>query len=489
MIEASSESPCSFNDVLLVEALMISQLMTTAYHLCCFLPLCRMLTMTLLILVLCPTISLPQAHEVNDIFAGYKYNATRFFKARIVFYGEKSFFSKETAASKRSWLVDYWTDGLSLLVRGGDLSANHVNETFLLSHPPADFSRIELEEHYRDTAIMTFFSEDAMFRFWLWPSDSRYPSLRVSKQALLFEDTAFLFPPFMPFYAENEESLFPSDYFFNLPVEMITCLGVQHIDKKKYYVLEYREEIEGLAEAYKNVLRGTKYEGRDISVMKLITAWIDPAKGYLPIRIEESSWFSEGKKLLHKDEKLRLPLGNVADSCFEIKAIKESDTGAYFPMKSQKIFYRDDESANITWSIFDGIEGNVLSAPREAYREYVWDIVRVDTDVEILPETLVLPAIKGTESYDEQTQKANIVGMTDTEYEQMLRDVEEKWRMLGVVPDSGMVLPDPNSKRVPEDYIPRAPRGWRSAFFIIGVNLIIIGFIIRSILMSRKRGK
>ncbi|MDR0705971.1 MAG: hypothetical protein LBF88_13445 [Planctomycetaceae bacterium] len=45
--------------------------------------------------------------------------------------------------------------------------------------------------------------------------------------------------------------------------------------------------------------------------------------------------------------------------------------------------------------------------------------------------------------------------------------------------DSGYVLPDPNAKRKFEDYIPRAPGGYRRAFFIIGVNLIVLSLLAR----------
>jgi hypothetical protein len=81
--------------------------------------------------------------------------------------------------------------------------------------------------------------------------------------------------------------------------------------------------------------------------------------------------------------------------------------------------------------------------------------------------------------------------MTDVEYEKMLREEEEKSRLFGTVPDSGMngVLPDPNTKWKAEDYIPHAPRGYRSAFFIIGLNLIVFGLILRYYWLSRKRPK
>jgi hypothetical protein len=122
----------------------------------------------------------------------------------------------------------------------------------------------------------------------------------------------------------------------------------------------------------------------------------------------------------------------------------------------------------------------------EIQLENRWDVSKIILDVTVDRETLALPFPQGTIIFDDRSENFRVAGMTQKEYETMLA---ERSRSLGVVPDSGMVLPDPNSKRNLEDYIVRPPRGYRSAFFIIGLNLIVLGFIVRYIFLSRKGPK
>ena len=465
---------------------------------------------------------------VGDIIEGYKNNASQFYNARV-FYITTTILHRPFRITTESGIIlsnedfvqptykiDYWTDSDNLFVRGGDESVassirgrlvsfdSVLGGSSVNSMSPADF-----ENSYREIPVFTYSGQDKIVRHWLgydmverWDMGiSKKTTLSIPKAILdsaipLIQYPDFLFPPFVPFSRDDKERVFLTDVFFDMPLENFRLLGTVMSEGDTYFVLENKNIFEMYSGLSQSVV-GTKYEGADIRRCNVFKAWISVNKGCIPVRLEKSSHWSVDGRLVGYKESLDFS-STLNGELLEIHEINEVSPGFFFPVKASLKIYGITENHRETHSsaprsFVDVLDGLAPTIPiiRIVSREKKWDVVRIIPDVEISEETLKLPFPNGTELYDMRTNKISIVGMTEAEYEQMLRDEEEKNLMFGVVPDSGMngVLPDPNSKRNLEDYIPRAPRGQRTAFLIIGVNLIILALILRYFLLARKRGK
>jgi hypothetical protein len=160
---------------------------------------------------------------------------------------------------------------------------------------------------------------------------------------------------------------------------------------------------------------------------------------------------------------------------FEINKIKECENGFFYPVEATQNFY----AAKM-------ISGEKDTEPHSSvvYCKKKWKIFYVEMRVDITLNTLNLPFPKGTEVFDGRNKKLRIVGMTESEYEAQIKAEITKYNF-----DSGYVLPYPNAKRKFEDYIPRASGGYRRAFFIIGVNLIVLSLLARHFFIRWKKYK
>jgi hypothetical protein len=163
-----------------------------------------------------------------------------------------------------------------------------------------------------------------------------------------------------------------------------------------------------------------------------------------------------------------------------VDEIKKDSSGGFYPAKITDTAYSMDNNYNGPFLTRDDIlEGKTSPLPPLVPLYHIhYDVETCRTDVHfpkintdlIFPDqTLVLDKIKN---------KNFIVGLTEKEYEEHIKNEAKNLRSQ-YDRDSGYILPDPNSKRKVEDYIPRAPFGYRRAFFIIGVNLIILSLLAR----------
>jgi len=461
---------------------------------------------------------------MEDIIEGYKNNASQFHKARV-FYETVKILHRPFQVTTESGTVltnedilqptyklDYWTNFEDLFIRGGNetedslVRGGHMSfDTVFGGSLENRISTIDFENTYRKIPVLTYSAQDKIVRHWLGydtiemenngRSTQSIPRAFVGSTIPLVRDPDFAFPPFVPFSRENADRVFPTDAFFDAPLDDFRLLGTVTLRGETYVVLESRstsEAMQGLSRA----VVGTKYEGADIRMNNIFRAWVSVKQGCIPVRIEKSARWSVDGRLVGHEESLDMNSALYYDEVFEIQEISKVKPGVFFPTKANRKFYafsEDSEKAlsSIPRTFVDVLDGHIPNVPitMVVSREKKWEIVRVIPDVEIPSEAFSLPFPKGTVLYDERTQKTSIVGMTDAEYEQMLREEGKKSRMMGVVPDSGMEFPDPDSKWTPEDFIPRAPQGWRTAFFVIGVNLVVLALLLRYFLLSLKRRK
>ena len=480
--------------------------------------------------------------SVGDIVAGYKGNASQFQKARVLYKThtilDRQLFLPDLNIVDPTFKIDYWTNFEDVLIRGG-LEMAVPFDSVLNGASDSSITTIDFESRYREIPVFSYSEQNKAVRHWFgydtvrrWDaaSNSRLtlpmPKASIGGAMPLITNSNFLFPPFLPLSYENKESVFPTDVFFEPLHENVRLLGTHEYSGEKYFVLEKRETLSGndathsgiVYYDWSDVIAGTEHEGSDIRMYSVCRAWIDIKRGCIPIRLEYNHYYSVDGKLLGYDDSLNFN-NTSSDKVFEIQEIREIKHGLYFPMKAsmksyvmggdavtvigiesvEDIMYEleqimdtaSEQPTSMPVTILDILDGRMqdTSSVGEVYMEQKWEVFHVIPDVEISREALKLPFPKGTEVYDMRTGKTSIVGLTDAEYEQMLRDEEKAILMHGVVPDSGMVFPDPDSKWTPEDFIPRPPQGREATFFVIGVNLIVLALIIRYILLSLKRRK
>ena|GEM_PF-5129297 len=294
------------------------------------------------------------------------------------------------------------------------------------------------------------------------------------------------YPPFLPFTFDDIENVFPTDVFFSHKESDAYLLGTQVIDGVEYYVMEIRV-----------IKPGGLFQFQDENInycsVSVHRAWIDINRGCIPVRIEYLSALSKDGQLVEYTPSLQF--SEPSRTVFEVQEIQRYGTG-FYPAKASHRFMGTSINTLIRLQeILDSVNTNNdadvegdsladLDFSLEVYSEIKWDVTDVILDVVINRETIVLPFPKRTVIFDDRTDKIRLAGMTEKEFEQMLL---EQSRSFGVVPDSGMVFPDPDSKWTPEDFIPRPPQGKGATFFIIGVNLIVLAFILRYILLSIKQ--
>jgi hypothetical protein len=472
---------------------------------------------------------LAQTPLLEDVVAGYRTNASFFHSSRVyyefreeeetIIYEDQQIHDKESIIKDTSviksqelksqkFAYDYWTDFNNILLRGGN--AKDIDAVGLFANQKTDLLSSDFETLYRSIPVSSYSARDKIVYKWIGypsslPANSNHTeqaSARIETDVVSIYDKNFRPPPFLASSLDEEEldvykaaflaEVFLADYFFAGSLKDKSIIGTVNREGKDYIVMESRKLNTSTVD--RTPLRGVFYQ--------VLTGWIDMEQGFLPVRIQTGqAYYVNGKFDGGYTSSLQYP----EKSLFEIQEIKKIGN-AFYPTAAsvrsggysisvtpEQIVKIDNKPVKIVKPIIeiDNDANNKVNEPDEKNRDVSktvspskfnnvkkWVVHRVQPDVVFNNDTLTLQFPKGTEVYDTRTQKYGIAGMTDAEYEAQIKAEEQKSRAKYNF-DSGYVLPDPNAKRKIEDYIPRAPVGYRSAFFIIGVNLIVLSLLAR----------
>ncbi|MDR1383429.1 MAG: hypothetical protein LBJ67_06235, partial [Planctomycetaceae bacterium] len=432
------------------------------------------------------TTVIAQSLLLEDVVAGYKTNASSFYSSRVYyeFYEEEKIdfhenethnqaHIKNTSGVKSQKIVyDYWTDFNNILLRGGN--ANDIDVVGLFANQKTDLTSSDFETLYRKIPVLSYSAKDKIAYKWMgYPSsvpinnntdtnNAGHASAEIGTGIASVDVKNFRYPPFLaPSFNEDEfnvDTIFLTDYFFAGSLKDKNLLGKINREGKDYIVIESRK-------LNPNIVDGTS---SGIVFYNVYTGWIDVEQGFLPVRIQMAQAQSVNGKFVDGHTS-SLQYSEHASHIFEIQDIKKIEN-AFYPMRAslrfagysiqdnpdQKIKEQDEKTRGDVSNFVSSFNFNNVQT---------WVIHRVQPNVVVKNDTLTLPFPKGTEVYDNRTQKMSLAGMTESEYEAYLK-AEEKALRTKYNFDSGYVLPDPNAKRKIEDYFPRAPRGYRGAFFI-----------------------
>ena len=343
--------------------------------------------------------------SASDVFSGYRLNASYFAKVRITwryslkntdaFYnadkrmaqilelkaksadisGErktkllraaKGFRSSSEGTPRETvFLQDYWTDGLRKQVRIPasqlDLAAARVWQ-----FPDAPVTPDSLIVSYKDTCILSYNPQaNATLRIWAGYQPNTKANSSVRSAPLEEYYYGFLYPPCVEGkHAVKQQYLHPVDRFFSLPVQNIHVVGSVELDGVKALKLVHRT-IE------KSTLHAA--DGAKLEYLNTTTAFVDPARGYIPVRIEYRS-----DKLVN-GECVDAATGDpfLIVRCSAVKAV---DGVAFYPMEGVEEIYGAEPSSPQygkpqTPESFRS-KGQIM--PSAMYHENTWSISRLD---------------------------------------------------------------------------------------------------------------
>lgn len=422
-----------------------------------------------------------------DIIAGFRNNEDLFNTCRMLFEVDSTVllpFSSAGQNNDNPAKLDLWFDSHCWVLRMPGESCSRLD---LFDKVSMDLPFFSAE--YLDVEFL-FFQEKGspQLRRWVRATGDRYAKGIEGEKLDALSNFSHEMPPFVNVsgFPTNKDSRTLIEHFCKNETGL-QILGRHSINGNPCVVVTWkdiRESTHKPENIGSRVFQWTDY----------FKAWIDVKKGCLPVRIEKRVFIIlDGERITPQQEYdiSTEPSEKDVSTVMETEGACEYSNGGWYPKKIIEGSY----------FITPGYRGPILtleeivekkktiSIPVSRREETTFKIIDLLVDKPIPKELSHFQFPGKTLVYNESLQKNYIIGMTDKEYETLLVNEAKNASMFGTAPDSGMngVLPDPNSKWVPEDWIPRAPQGYGRTFFIIGVNLVVLGFIARYIFLRRKR--
>jgi hypothetical protein len=438
---------------------------------------------------------------IGDLVSAYKYNASLFETMRIcqetevifedVYYLAHNIPRNSETESEPPSLVEMWQDQNGIVLR------KPIEERAKVLFAEGENVNSFFSPAYRDVFFgVCKYGSNQRCQSWFWRSGDKQPlGLEGDNLSDIFENS-FAFPPFINSdrFSDRVNNLSPVSSFFRDGTEGMSILGRSNLNGFETVVV------------VKSKIGESAYKPESIDKERFFEelvekAWVDVNAGCIPRRIETRRYFLlDGQRLIITGENPNTidPSDSGVISVFEVGDIKHFASGGNYPVQiesrqftisptNRNRSYLVEEIINI---IDAGVPAEVPPVTLAVSERKKTKVINLTLDSPIPHGMLNFKYPKGTLVFNKLAGKNYIAGMTDTEYEQLLRDELrdgiDRDRMFGAAADSGMtgVLPDTDSKWV--GYIPRAPQGWRTAFTIIGVNFVLLGLIIFAILRKRK---
>jgi len=194
------------------------------------------------------------------------------------------------------------------------------------------------------------------------------------------------------------------DEFFAQPADEMRVIREDQIDGRRVYVLDHvsRRPVP------KHLARGVVGELERGYVAR---AYVDPGRGYLPLRIEYwTTLFHNGK---------RVGAGKVRPNTFmrtlETLEIAEVDGGRFYPVRGVvKHYGLDPKYSGKLDTIKEAIAGRVVDAPSVLLYEEEWRAASVEPD-KPMPDDLFQFAFPDNTHVFDLEEERYIAGLSDAE--------------------------------------------------------------------------
>jgi hypothetical protein len=329
---------------------------------------------------------------------------------------ERSTVHAYRAQPSRAWYTDFWTDRRGCLFRLPPLQSRHW-----VDGPPTGWSFPDVE--CTPETLRTFFKDWSVYSFVpgalasmrVWQGVGKDGSMDGLWHAKKIDEsmTGFQFPPltFVPGAAALPDSIHPIDEFFARPVAEMRVERREMVDDRPTYVLVHRKI------GPTSVPHTTP---GDVKSIKIVSAWIDPGRGYLPLKITwDSALVLNGKTI---GDEWRQPISTL--TCMEILRVGNG----YYPVRgASEVFMSDPD-------VTEPPDFDKVLAGTERYKPYVkartlsWEVLKVEPDRPMSPEMFELEFPKGTLYYDATKQRSFLQGGTEEELQRLLAKAAETAR-------------------------------------------------------------
>jgi hypothetical protein len=257
---------------------------------------------------------------LNDIIAGFKYNASFFDSSRIIFVHDKSI----VGGHEETVCIDYWGDDLRYICRyypSPDMNKFQIGNL-------CETNQDELVNmlNINSKAIISSYDDQTKI-FLLWSGciekqDSKRSCMAISGSS---PDTltlpAFNFPPLTFNCFGKMDRVNPIVSFFLFPPEEMSIIGYDVLDNTPVVILQHKSNdifpIEG------------------VTLETRTTAWIDTIHGFLPLRIDVQHFFLEKDHVLSSYPSDAFSMNiekRNSPNVFTCTKIEKQENGGYYPM-------------------------------------------------------------------------------------------------------------------------------------------------------------
>jgi hypothetical protein len=373
-------------------------------------------------------------YQPADLIAGYQYNRSRFPRPRVVLRRGIDFRN----GTKSVIIEDYWTDWQKCLVRMREVS--DPGQEYVV--PGSEISPESLVSGHPSTRVFSRRSGvTGEFRLWHGVDCDGVGNGRVGTGPISGALVQFAFPPLAaPDTSWDNPSTWHSiDVFFAKPESEMKVLGVRQVDGVETVVVEHMVR-EPAAEFLQKQVEGV------LEVGDVTTAWIDPQRGYLPLRLVKSAAFIlDGRRIEHRSADALLDPNGQKDANLVVRVtrIDLCEGGGFYPFEGSRAQRGKDPDYDGPFNtVAEALEGKVRGVPVVDYTREHWQVEYLEPDVGISEETLALRFPEGTQYFDEVRSRGMIEGVSEEELDRVLgeeqgqvvdEEVKPAWRWRGTV--------------------------------------------------------
>lgn len=268
--------------------------------------------------------------------------------------------------------------------------------------PPQPVTPDSLPELFGNIHVGHFSGrKDEGFQVWAPSSQADRRGVVVSTVEA-FADLAF--PPLalVDTTSVSPDCLHPSDRFMTGLDDSFQVLGPAIIQDRETILIERAVE----AESKDQFLLPAQVQdyGDRARYFRVTRAWIDMARGCLPLRIETSA------RYLFDGREIDDPFAINPISVFEIAAVERVEGGGFYPMKVSETSYETDSSVLAKLSIVNVVlEGADAKSERMIFEEKQQEVLHVDANPnEALWRRFALP--DETRFADGRTKTSHFIG-------------------------------------------------------------------------------
>jgi len=342
-------------------------------------------------------------------------------------------------------IQDFWTDGRAFQTRTP--FAAKVPEGW--SFPDVEANEQTLLRELSEIQILSVPDDGAEKGARVWLGDRRKQAGMMHLKQASWGSRQL--PPLALAVPYEIESVHPFDQLFAAPIRELAVVGTKSTPSAELLTLERTEIVSGALENLMTDEERRRLAGR-VGFFNLQTAWVDPARGCLPVRMEWSQrWTLDGREVF------KTPAHIIVENV-EIEQVAD---GVWYPRTSSMTTYAADESQELPkFSLTSILEGRPPSGRSGILQTFEWKVHKVQPRLELAQNFFALPFPNGSIVLDHDKNRLVAVG-------------DRSAVLNRIVAAPGVVTGDQPTSR--------------TFIWLIGANVLVLALIIVAWRMNKKR--